>query len=208
VITPDTHASLPTTTRQFISTWMATAGVPLPKTVSCHWPVTVPSALDGRQREIRIGSRRRNNVRAANAHLVNDGIGERCWTQSKKQPSEPNNCEEDCAFMNAPFQGNLAPANPFFVQAGSGWLKASHSRRQNASTRAMLFSEPHGRPSGRPNRARTMRLLSLVSDIAEAELSAGRPSLSPQSNSSAAAATAQTQGYARPAEESRRGDAD
>jgi hypothetical protein len=55
----------------------------------------------------------------------------------------------------------------------------------------------------RPNRASTIRLLSLVvSDIAEAELvgGSGRPYLSPQSNSSAGAATAQTQGYDRPDE--------
>src|SRR4030095_13408156 len=45
-------------------------------------------ALNGRQREIRIGSRWWVNVCAANAYLVNDSIGGRCWAHSKKHSSD------------------------------------------------------------------------------------------------------------------------
>lgn len=101
-----------------------------------------------------------------------------------------------------PLKANPGPHKPLFCPSGSGWLKSSHSRRQIHRPERCYSATARPPLQWRPNRSSTIRLLSLVvSDIAEAELVGGSSLLHPQSNSSAAAATAQSQGYAPPDEE-------
>jgi hypothetical protein len=121
-------------------------------------------ALNGRQREIRIGSRWWVNVCAANAYLVNDAIGGRCWTHSKKHSrDERNNYGYHGSFHDClpPFQGKiLAPTNPLSSKRRRVALK-SHFPVTKPSTRAMKFSDCRScRADGGRTQLAPIRLLS------------------------------------------------